>query len=86
MAIPAVDSEAAHMVRVAERHRLLTSLRLPRRITGAVELRKRPGEETENEDRPENRDPGKRIGAVMKNLGHSYLCPLSTHGLNGSAR
>src|SRR5438477_13165578 len=44
MAIPAVDSEAAHMVRVAERHRLLTSLRLPRRITGAVELRKRPGE------------------------------------------
>src|SRR5581483_7326709 len=68
--VPAIDPQSADMVRMAEGHRLFARLHGARLVTGAVQLGKSPGEEAQNKNRAKNRDSGKRVGAVVKDLGH----------------
>ena len=86
MAITAVDTERPHVVRVAEGNRLFARHALARGVAAAVEFRERPRQKTEHKDSPVDAQPGKRVGAVMKNLGHGELCPLTVRQKNRLAR
>src|SRR5581483_1094944 len=63
VAIPAVDSNAAHVMRMTERHRLLARHMLARAVAAPVELREGPGEKAQPEHRAEDTQPRKSIGA-----------------------
>ena len=71
--IPAVDSEAADMVSMAERHRLFARLRGAGFPCGSIDLHKSPRQKSQDEDGAENRDSRKRVRAVMKDLGHGSI-------------
>jgi hypothetical protein len=71
--VAAVEPEAANVVRMAEGDGLLTNLRGARLIRGAIQLREHPRQKSQNEDSPEYRDSGKRVRAVVKDLGHGSI-------------
>jgi hypothetical protein len=66
--VPAIDSQAAHVMLVAKRNGLLDWNLGARRVIGMVELGKSPCEKTQNKHASENAESGESVGAAMKNL------------------
>src|SRR5579862_8250688 len=70
MAVAAIQPHSAYVMRVAERHRLLARLRCPGIVVRGIQNGKNPRKKCQDENRAENRDARKRIGAAIKYLRH----------------
>ena len=70
MAIPAIDSIIAHMVFVAELHRLRSCHILPREIRRARQPQHGSQRKSGQEYCRKQTKPGDKIRAAVKNLGH----------------
>jgi hypothetical protein len=70
VAVATVNAVVADVMLVAELDWLLALDVLPRVVRGAVDLGQHPHGGEQYEDRPEDAQLGKKICAVMENLGH----------------
>src|ERR1035437_1552385 len=75
VAIPAVHTQAAHVVRVAERHGLLAGLRRPRGVVRPAQPVDGPDGKSQNKHGAKDGDAREGIGAVAKDLGHGLPVP-----------
>src|SRR5690348_2751176 len=73
VAVPAINTEAAHVMLVAEGHWLLDGHLGARGVVRSVQFRPRPDEKGQNEDPAEYAEPRKCVGAGMENLGHRTM-------------
>ena len=75
VAIPAIHAEAAHVVRMAERHWLLAGLRRPRGVVRPAQPVHCPDGKSQNKHGAKDGDPREGIGAAAEDLGHGLPMP-----------
>ena len=71
VAVAALHPEPAHVVRVAEGHRLAAGLVRARDVGGPVHCQGQPDDARDDEDRAEDADLRQGVGAVVEDLCHS---------------
>jgi hypothetical protein len=71
VAVAAIYAVVADVMFMAELHGLLALYVLPRVVGGTIDFGQHPHGRQEYEDGSENAQLGKKICAVMKNLGHN---------------
>jgi len=80
MTVAAIDAQAADVVLVAERHRLLAQDAGTRDIIRPAEFRCHPSQAGKDEDRAQDAHLGDDVEAAVKNLRHEcHLVPASIH-------
>ena len=73
MAVTAIDAEAADVMLMTERHRLIAKDADAGHVIGAHKLRPRPAHGKQDEQGAEDADLRNGIEAAVKNLGHRCL-------------
>src|SRR5260370_11652964 len=79
VAIPAVNAEAAYMVRVAERNRMFAGLRRRRDIIRAAQTVGRPNDKAKNKHGAKTRHQTESDQAVVEDLGHGLSASPVKH-------
>jgi len=83
MAVAAIDSVIAHMMFVAELHRLFARDVLPRQVRRTCSGQQRQNCKPDQEKCRKDTKSGDEVRASMENLGHVRFCTLAGSALKG---